>query len=148
MAAVFQENANEADLKRRLEEARKSQQANQAGQGPSYLTVYMPRLLKQRCEEFAVALDKRPPIYLGGAGRGGLDRFLAEKKTLCGKIGLSTWTNFYDLGWQRQYHWRKHTPSWAPGGGGGGGGGGSAPPRQPIPPSYQGPPNTGGPPAY
>ena len=136
--AIFAENANEETLKKRLEEAQKLRAAGQPGHSAPYARVDMPRLLKQRCEEFAKVMDKRPPIYLGGDGRGGLDRFLKTKEELCRKVGVSTWTNFFNFGWQRQYQWVRVEPSW------GGHGGHVIPPRAPVPPSYE-PPYGAGP---
>jgi hypothetical protein len=98
----------------------------------------MPRLLKQRCEEFSTSMLQRPPLYGAAEGRADVTRFVKAKKETCSRIGESTWTNFFDLGWQRQYDFERIEPSWGPGST-------PPPPRNPVPPAYQQPPSPNGP---
>ncbi len=117
------------------EKARAARQAGKgkAGQGMPYVDVIMPRLLKQRCEDFNEVMGVRIPIYGGGMGQMAVNRFRAEFTAMDKDVGLSTWTNFFQRGWQRQYHYVIRRPSW------GGPGGRRVKPKIPKPPRYQPP---------
>jgi hypothetical protein len=132
---LFIANNSEEEVLKRLDEIRKEKAPT--GHGVPYIAVRMPRLLKQRCEDFATSMLQRPPLY-GAEGKADVTRFVKMKKEICSRIGESTWTNFFDLGWQRQYDFVRIEPSW----------GGSTvipPPRNPVPPAYQQPPSPNGP---
>ena len=133
---LFAGNNNEDDVLKRLDEIRKDKAPT--GHGIPYIAIRMPRLLKQRCEEFSTSMLQRPPLYGAAEGRADVARFVKAKKETCNRIGESTWTNFFDLGWQRQYDFERIEPSWGPGST-------PPPPRNPVPPAYQQPPSPNGP---
>ncbi|MCK6471567.1 MAG: VWA domain-containing protein [Planctomycetes bacterium] len=137
--ALLDPNAKEEDARKKAAEANaEMRKQKQAGAGIPHLEVWMPRLLKQRCEEFTPIMGKRPVIYGGGMGEIALNRFKKGFKDFDTEVGLSTWTNFFELGWQRQYHWRKITPTWS-------GPGGPVTVRVPQPPTYVPPGGPSGP---
>jgi hypothetical protein len=140
--AVLQKGKDEDAARESARKARRKKGKGGRWRGVPYVHVYMPRLLKQRCERFAEAMGQRPPIYGEGAGQLAVSRFKKAFRRYDVEYGVSTWSNFFELGWQRQYHWRKVTPT---GGGGGGGGRRPPPPKVPKPPRYQPPAGPTGP---
>jgi hypothetical protein len=109
-----------------------------------WMETRMLLCLKQRCEEFHEAMGNRPPMYGAELGKPGFDRYVAAYTDYTMHHPTTTWANFFQRGWQRQYYWIVRIP---PRPGRGGPGGRSR--RRPIPrpPIYQRP---GGPegPAY
>ncbi|MFH1021822.1 MAG: hypothetical protein V1809_00360 [Planctomycetota bacterium] len=108
------------------------------GMGVPYLEIRMPRVLKQRCEEFAKAMSQRGPIYGGEPGKTDLARLLTAKREFTDKVGQTTWTNFFDLAWMTNYHWVRLCPVPS-------GPGTSPRPKMPLPPSYGDPGTPKGP---
>lgn len=135
---IFLENKSEADALQAVKAYQLALTKPGNPHGVTHVQIWMPRLLKQRCESFETALAQREPVYGGDKGQAGLKQYVQAKQDFSKKIGPATWTNGFSLAWLRQYQWERVDPVRT-------GGTAVAPPRIPVPPAYQPPPSPSAP---